>query len=106
MPAKQQKTWFTFSLTLEERVAFEAKFQLSTCRSRNKYFRCLLLNQPVRIKHHNVSIDDYIKEMLAFKKELLPLLKNSGYPDNKALHEKLDAILLYVEKQYRLWSHT
>jgi hypothetical protein len=106
MHEKQQKTWFTFSLTREERVAFEAKFQLTICRSRNEYFRRLLLNQPVTIRHRNISIDDYIKEMLAFKKELLPLLKDPGHPDNKVLCEKLDAILLYVEKQYRLWSHT
>jgi hypothetical protein len=106
MSEKQKKTWFTFSLTPKERAAFETKFQASTCRSRNEYFRCLLLSQPVRIKHRNISIDDYIKEMLAFKKELLALLKDPGHPDNKALHEKLDAILVYVEKQYRLWSHT
>lgn len=106
MSEKQKKTWLHFSLTPEERTAFEAKFQATTCHSRSEYFRRLLLSQPVTIKKRNISIDNYIKEMIAFKKELIPLLDTCGYPDNKALHEKLDTILLYVEKQYRLCSHT
>jgi len=106
MSEKKKKAWFTFSLTPEERAAFEVKFKMSACRSRNDYFRRILLSQPVTIKHRNSSVDDYIREMLAFKKELQALTGNGSQQDTHALHEKIDAILLYVEKQYRLWSLT
>lgn len=127
MTAKKKKTWFCFSITAEERSEFELKFKSTTCRSRSEYFRHLMHNWPVTIKHRNSSVDDYLREMLAFRKELtilsedfnqsLHTLYTTSLPpelqefrakceqDRSALLEKIDAILLYVEKQYRLWSH-
>ena len=103
---KKNKAWLSFSLSPAERLAFEEKFKSSTCRSRNQYFRSILLDLPVTIKHRNASMDDYIREMLSFKKELQALRNDPAPPNMPALEEKVETILLYVEKQYRIWSHT
>ena len=66
----------------------------STERSMSNYLRKVSLKKPVTVKYRNQSADDFLKEILVFKKELngignnfnqvvkkLHLLDKIGYPD-------------------------
>jgi uncharacterized protein YggL (DUF469 family) len=48
----------------------DSKFKRSTARRISDYARKVLLQQPVKIKQHNQSLDDFMAELIVLRNEL------------------------------------
>lgn len=126
-PNKQvRKIWLTIRLNEEEQEQLNELFKKSTCRQLSDYVRKMALHKPMNIKYRNGSIDDFLTDMLALKKELNHIGNNYNQAvhrlhsleriadihewigvneqDKITLFAKIDAILSKVEKLYSLWS--
>ena len=57
-------------LTPKERARINEKFSRSTDRKMSDYIRKVLLDKTVTIKQRNQSLDDFMTEMIALRKEL------------------------------------
>ena len=55
----------------------------TTERSLSEYVRCVSMHEPVIVKYRNQSADDFLKEMIALKKELNFIGNNF----NQAVHK-------------------
>lgn len=55
----------------------------TTERSLSEYVRCVSMQEPVVVKYRNQSADDFLKEMIALKKELNFIGNNF----NQAVHK-------------------
>jgi len=86
----------------------QGKFQHSTSRRISDYARKVLLEQPVKVKHHNQSLDDFMAELIQLRGELNAIGNNynqvvkrlhtlDDFPDIRTwllLHESARKILL------------
>lgn len=72
MEEKQQKTksWISFRVKPDEYDKICNHFSKTTCRKLSEYARKILLQKPVVVKYRNQSADEFLREMLNFKKEL------------------------------------
>jgi MobC-like protein len=80
-----RKKWVTVRLNEQEYEALIRIYRESTCRQLSDYVRKTILNKPVNIKYRNVSIDDFLTEMLALKEEL-NAIGNNNNQSVKKLH--------------------
>ena len=97
----------------------------STCSSLSDYARRLLLKKPVNIKYRNVSIDDFLSDMLDLKRELnaignnfnqsvhkLHMLRHQqdilswaikNEKDKEEIFKKIEEIMSRLNEVYGLW---
>lgn len=57
-------------LTQDEYQKLQQRFQKTTCRKFSEYLRHCLFDKPVITTYRNTSLDDFMIEMSALKKEL------------------------------------
>src|SRR5690606_9577947 len=63
-------------LTLSEYERIEGLFKRTTCKKISDYIRQVLLNKPTVMTYRNVSMDDFMAEMVLLRKELNALGSN------------------------------
>jgi hypothetical protein len=120
--------WLTVRLSEQEHSHLQQYFRESTCRQLSDYVRKIVLNRPVNIKYRNVSVDDFLKEMLHLKKELNAIGNNFNQAvhklhtldripefqqwilrteqDKAILFTKIDTILSRLHELYLIWSQS
>ena len=121
-----RKHWLTVRLNQEEYERLEQLFNQTTQRNISAYVRHTVLQKPVNVKTRNVSIDDFLTDMLLLKKDFkqastsfekavqkLCTLERIGdfeqwilanESDKIILNQKIDAILTRINQLYKLWS--
>jgi hypothetical protein len=121
-----RKHWLTVRLNQEEYERLEQLFQQTTQRNISAYVRHTVLQKPVNVKTRNVSIDDFLTDMVLLKKEFsqasatfekavqkLSTLERIGdfeqwilanESDKIIFNQKIDAILTRINQLYKLWS--
>ncbi len=128
MKEKKQtrKLWLTIRLNEDEQADLNKRLKESTCRQLSDYVRKVALNKPINIKYRNASIDDFLTDMLALKKELnyighnfnqavhvLHTLERIGdfqhwiitnEQDKARLFKHIESISFRIESLYNLWS--
>ena len=57
-------------LTAKEYEKIERKWKASTCRKLSDYVRRSLFNKPIVTTYRNRSLDDFMSEMIALRREL------------------------------------
>jgi len=121
-----RKYWLTVRLNQAEYEQLEQLFRQTTQRNISAYVRHIVLQKPVNVKTRNVSIDDFLSDMLPLKKDFkqasasfetavqqLCTLERIGdfeqwilanESDKIILNQKIDAILIRINQLYKLWS--
>jgi hypothetical protein len=122
---KIREKWLTVRLSDIEHAELQRHFTNSTCRGLSDYVRKLILSKPINVKYRNASVDDFLADMLALKKELNALGNNFNQSVHKlhtldhvpeihqwamtnerskeALFQKIDQILNRVNELHKLW---
>lgn len=117
--------WLTVRLNPEEYAELQRLFKNTTCRQLSEYVRRTILGRPINVKYRNASVDDFLTDMLAMKKELNAVGNNFNQSVHKlhtldhvpeirqwaihneqekvALFEKIEAIMKRVNELYKLW---
>ena len=62
--------------SMEEYASLKSKFQSTTSRQLSDYIRRILLNKKVTVFTRNKSLDEFMAEMMALRKELNALGNN------------------------------
>lgn len=83
-------------LTQDEYQKLQQRFQKTTCRKFSEYLRHCLFDKPVITTYRNTSLDDFMIEMSALKKEL----NHIGNNYNQAV-KKLHT--LWRIEEFRKW---
>lgn len=91
-----RKMFIKIRINQEEIEQIKKNQRRTTERSLSEYVRCVSMQEPVIIKYRNQSADDFLKEMIALKKELNFIGNNF----NQAVHK-----LHMLEKipEFREW---
>ena len=102
-------------------------WKTTTCRQLSEYARAVLLRQPVYVKTRNLSVDAFLAEIIALRKEF----KAVGFNFNQVVHKlhtlqeisefkawmlvnekhkgllfsKIKEIQDRINQTYELWSH-
>ena len=87
----------TIRFNQEERQKLNQLCCKAQCNSLSEYAREVLLKEPVTIKYRNQSADEFLEEMILFKKELNAIGNNF----NQAVH-KLH--MLDHDSQIKAWA--
>jgi len=117
--------WLTVRLNDEEYTELQRLFKNTTCRQLSDYVRRIILGRPLNVKYRNASVDDFLADMLAMKKELNAVGNNFNqsvhklhtldhYPEIRqwavrneqekvVLFDKIDTIMKRVNELYKLW---
>jgi predicted metalloprotease with PDZ domain len=84
-------------LTPKELEKIHNKFSQSTCRKMSDYVRKVLLDKPITINNRNQSLDDFMAEMIALRKEL-NAIGNNYNQTVKRLHalQQIDEIKTWL----------
>jgi hypothetical protein len=112
-------------LTIAEYEDLEKKWQKSNCRKLSDYGRRMLFGKPMVSNYRNKSLDEMMAEAMLLRKELnaigvnfnqavhrlntldhLPQMQQwlvSFESDKQKLFDKIDAIVLQVEKMAAAW---
>lgn len=120
-----RKKWLTVRLNDEEYKELQRLFKNTTCREMSDYVRRIILVKPINVKYRNASVDDFLADMLAMKKELNAVGNNFNqsvhklhtldhFPeirqwavrneqDKAVLFGKIDVIMNRVNELYKLW---
>jgi hypothetical protein len=127
---EQQKNirgkWLTVRLTEKEYAELQRLCKNTTCRRLSDYVRRIIFTRPVNVKYRNASVDDFLTDMLAMKKELNAVGNNfnqsvhklhtldhdpeirqwarKNEQDKTLLFGKIDTILKRVNELHNLWS--
>ena len=91
-----RKTVIKIRMNADEKKSLKKLQQGSTDRNMSNYVRKVVLQKPVVIQYRNQSADDFLKDMLALKKEL----NAAGNNFNQAV-KKLH--LLDKIPEFRVW---
>ena len=113
-------------LNKEEYTELQRLFKNTTCRQLSDYVRRIVLARPITVKYRNTSLDDFLTDMLAMKKELNAVGNNfnqsvhklhmldhlpefrawamKNEQDKVVLFGKIDNIMKRVNEMYKLWS--
>lgn len=73
---KQKSRWINIRLNQDEYYTIHKNFETSVYRKLSEYARKVLLQKPVVVATRNVSLDDFMSEMIALRKELSALGNN------------------------------
>jgi hypothetical protein len=68
--------WLHLRLKPGEHEQIHRQFRQTTCRELSDYARKVLLQKPVTVNQRNQSLDDFMNEMMALRKELNSLGNN------------------------------
>jgi MobC-like protein len=83
---KQQKElrdkWVNTRFNKSEYDSLQQLFRQTTCKDLGDYIRKVALNKPVSIRYRNQSVDDFLAEMVALKREL----NSIGTNFNQSVH--------------------
>ena len=74
--------WVNTRFNKTEYDALQKFFRQTTCRDLGDYMRRVALNKPVSIRYRNQSLDDFLADMIALRKELNAIGNNF----NQAVH--------------------
>lgn len=74
--------WVNTRLSKTEHEALQKRFQQTTCKDLADYMRRVALDKPVNIRYRNQSVDDFLADMIALRKELNAIGNNF----NQAVH--------------------
>jgi MobC-like protein len=74
--------WVNTRLSKTEYEALQKFFQTTTCKDLADYMRRVALNKPVNIRYRNQSVDDFLADMVALRKDLNAIGNNF----NQAVH--------------------
>ncbi len=118
--------WHTIRLNQEEYDELQRLFKNTTCHQLSDYTRRIVLARPVNVKYRNASLDDFLTDMLAMKRELSAIGNNfnqsvhklhmldhlpefrawalKNEQDKLVLFGKVDHIMKRVNEMYKLWS--
>ncbi|MBS1598400.1 MAG: plasmid mobilization relaxosome protein MobC [Bacteroidetes bacterium] len=118
--------WLTIRLNDTEQRLLEELFANTSGSPLSEYCRKILLKKPVNVKYRNVSVDDFLKDMLELKKELNAIGNNfnqavhklhllhrvseiqlwavKNEDDKKILFQKIELINERVNQLYKIWS--
>lgn len=122
----ETKSWISFRVKPDQYKIIYGHFSKTTCRKLSEYARNVLLQKPVRIKYRNQSADEFLHEMLQFKKELNAIGNNYNQSvkklhtldhdieikkwliENSFVHQKLlqqtEQILFRLNQIHQQWS--
>jgi len=117
--------WLTVRLNGQEYAELQRLCKNTTCRRLSDYVRRIVFNRPVNVKYRNASVDDFLTDMLAMKKELNAVGNNfnqsvhklhtldhipefrqwyaKNEQDKGVLFGKIDTILKRVNELHKLW---
>jgi len=123
-----RNNWLTVRLNQQETEQLDKYFKASTCQKLSDYVRKVILNKPINIKYRNVSLDDFMKEVMLFKKELNAIGNNfnqavhklhtlekfgdfqqwaaTNEHDKKRIFDKIDSILNKLNEIHSVWSRS
>jgi len=80
---KNRNRYVAFRLTQEEYAALVCLWKASTSRKLSDYIRNVVLKQPVYIKTRNLSLDNFLTEIVALRREF----KAVGFNFNQVVHK-------------------
>jgi|SRR5690625_424784 len=111
--------------TPEEYAKIEKKWRASTCRKLSDFIRKILFNKPIVATYRDRSMDDFMAEMIALRKELNSLGNNFNQAvkrlhalqkidefrswlityelERKVLFSKVDEIKKQIQKMAEKW---
>ena len=78
-----RKLFIKIRMNQQEMDLIKKNQRRTTERSLSEYVRCVSMQEPIIIKYRNQSADDFLKEMIALKKELHFIGNNF----NQAVHK-------------------
>lgn len=96
---KNRIKWLHLRLTPDEYACLQQGMQKTTCRKLSQYARKILLGKPVVATYRNQSLDDFMTEMMALRRELNSIGNNFNQAVKK-LH------MLHQIVEYRSWLVT
>jgi hypothetical protein len=102
----------SFFVSPEDYDLLNYRFSLSTSHSLSAFCREILLSQPVTVRYHNVSADEFLVIALEIKKELEVVIAGLRQSPNPAcpedqfapLVEKVEELKLVMHQIYQQWS--
>jgi len=125
-PKQIRKRWLTIRMSDEEYKRLNNLVKHTTSQARSDYCRRVILKKPVTVKYRNASLDDFLSDMLALKKELNAIGNNfnqsvhklhsldkvseiqtwavKNEEDKRIFFEKIDMIFERMNQLYKLWS--
>lgn len=62
--------WLHLRLKPEEYSMIQEKFKKTTCRKLSEYARKVLLEKPLTVTYRNLSLDDFMQEMVRLRTDL------------------------------------
>lgn len=62
--------WLHLRLKPEEYSRIQEKFKKTTCRKLSEYARKVLLDKPLTVTYRNLSLDDFMQEMVRLRTDL------------------------------------
>lgn len=95
--------WLHLRLKPEEYSRIQEKFKKTTCRKLSEYARKALLDKPLTVTYRNLSLDDFMQEMVRLRTDLNAIGNNL----NQAV-KKLHSLNQIAELRIWLatWSNT
>lgn len=82
MKQELRDKWVNTRFNKTEYDALQKLFRQSACRDLADYIRRVALNKPINIRYRNQSLDDFLADMIALRKEL----NSIGTNFNQAVH--------------------
>lgn len=79
---ERRDRWVNTRFSQSEYEALQKLFRETTCKELADYMRRAALNKPVNIGYRNQSVDDFLADMIALRKELNAI----GTNFNQAVH--------------------
>jgi len=123
----KRSKWLTIRLTEEEYQQVEQLTKKTTCRTVSDYGRRVLLQKPVSVNYRNQSLDDFLADMLALRKDLNAIGNNFNQAvhrlhsmqfvpeiqhwvlineqDKTQILRQIETISNKINEAYKLWSH-
>lgn len=75
-PIQNRTHWCHLRLTENEHNILKKKLTTTTCHQISDYVRRVLFECPVTVKHRDQSMDDFMNELIALRRELNALGNN------------------------------
>ena len=119
--------WVNTRFNKTEYETLQRFFRQTTCKDLGDYIRRVALNKPVNIRYRNQSVDDFLADMIALRKELNAIGNNFNQAvhrlhtmqfvpdiqhwvmmneqDKTQLFRQIEAISNRINQLHQLWSH-
>ena len=119
--------WANTRFTKTEYEALQKRLHQTTCKDLADYIRRVALDKPVNICYRNQSVDDFLADMIALRKELNAIGNNFNQAvhrlhtlqfvpdiqhwvmlneqDKTQLFRHIETISNRINQLYKLWSH-